>query len=77
VKKPMAIEATTSNGTRVTYLTSLPTSIPSGQYLVHNNVRPTRRLGSRGFRAWLIAPSDHLTPCACGWAKELGPHYRL
>jgi len=29
----------------------LPKGVPSGWVLVHNTVRPTRRLGSRGFRA--------------------------
>jgi hypothetical protein len=40
----------------VTYLRSVPKAIPPGQVLVHNTVRPTRRLGSRGFRAWLSVP---------------------
>jgi hypothetical protein len=46
--------------------------------LVHNSVRPTRRLGSRGFRAWLQSPdSVGLEVCGCGWAPELGQHYRV
>lgn len=71
-RKPVSLE----------YLTSLPEKIPPGRVLVHNNMRPTRRLGSRGFRAWLAAASptedDPLfEPCACGWAPELGPHRRV
>jgi hypothetical protein len=58
------------------YLFTLPDSVPDDQVLVHNNVLPTRRLGSRGFRAWLQMPSDRLEPCPCGWAAELGEHYR-
>jgi hypothetical protein len=39
-------------------------------------VGPTRRLGSRGFRAWLSSPDDdRLQPCGCEWAPELGPHF--
>jgi hypothetical protein len=43
------------------YLFSLPKSgeIPAGQVVVHNEVSPTRRLGSRGFRAWLQSPDAH------------------
>jgi hypothetical protein len=60
------------------YLDRLPTSLPPGQVLVHNTVRPTRRLGSRGFRAWL-APiaATGLEACDCGWARELGQHFRF
>jgi hypothetical protein len=59
------------------YLFRLPDSVPDdGQVLVHNNIRPRRRLGLWGFRAWLQAPSCGLEPCPCGWAAELGEHYR-
>jgi hypothetical protein len=54
----------------------IPTTIPAAWVMVHNGVRPTRRLGSRGFRAWLQAPSDQLKVCSCGWASEVGDHYR-
>jgi hypothetical protein len=40
----------------VEYLFRIPASaaaIPPGQVIVHNRVRPARRLGTRGFRAWL------------------------
>jgi len=60
------------------YLTVLPRSIPEGKWLVHNTVRPTRRLGSRGFRAWLDeAGTDQREQRPCGWAPELGLHYRV
>jgi hypothetical protein len=60
------------------YLSKLPDALPAGVVLVHNSVRPTRRLGMRGFRAWLQAPGTarlRLAPCNCGWAAELGQHY--
>jgi hypothetical protein len=61
----------------VEYLSKIPTKIPDGQVVVHNHVRPTtRRLGSRGFRAWLAEPNERLVVCDCGWAPELGEHYR-
>jgi hypothetical protein len=60
------------------YLRTLPTAVPPDRVLVHNNVRPTRRLGSRGFRAWLAAPDPtQLETCDCGFAPEVGPHFRI
>jgi hypothetical protein len=59
------------------YLTRLPKDLPTGRVLVHNSVRPTRRLGSRGFRAWLDNPDGKYEPCPCSWAPELGVHYRV
>ena len=50
--------------------------IPPDRFLVHNHVRPARRLGTRGFRAWFEAPNSSLEECRCGWAAELGGHYR-
>lgn len=64
--------------TQLAYVTRLPTAMPADQILVHNSVRPTRQIGRRGFRAWL-SPRDHAeryAPCACGWARELGGHFR-
>lgn len=61
------------------YLYRLPPTVPTDdKVLVHNQVRPTRRLGSRGFRAWL-SPSDseRLERCDCDWAPELGAHFRV
>jgi hypothetical protein len=59
------------------YLTKIPAEVPAGRVVVHNNVRPTRRLGSRGFRAWLDEPHKRLVVCECGWAPELPVHYRV
>jgi hypothetical protein len=59
------------------YLSKIPTEVPAGQVVVHNHVQPTRRLGSRGFRAWLAPPNDQLVVCGCAWAPELGEHYRV
>jgi len=65
--------------TQMTYLTRIPTAIPGDQILVHNQVRPARHLGTRGFRAWL-SPREQVeryTPCACDWAGEIGQHFRV
>jgi hypothetical protein len=64
---------------RLDYLRSMPKSVPAGRLLVHNNVRPTRRIGMRGFRIWLAlqAQTPPLVQCDCGWAQELGPHFRV
>lgn len=59
------------------YLYKIPAEVPAGRVVVHNRVRPTRHLGSRGFRAWLAEPSDRLEACGCDWAPELGEHYRV
>ena len=62
------------------YLFQLPKpgQVPAGKVVVHNNVRPTRNFGSRGFRAWLESePQQNLLPCPCDWAPELGTHYRI
>ncbi|HLQ56338.1 MAG TPA: hypothetical protein VK162_18970 [Streptosporangiaceae bacterium] len=61
------------------YLARLPApaDVPAGKVVVHNQVTPTRQLGSRGFRAWLAKSSEELEACPCGWAPELGTHYRV
>ena len=62
-----------------TYLKKLPASITADQVLVHNAVPPTRVLGPRGFRVW-TQPTTHplaVEECGCGWAPELGVHYRV
>jgi hypothetical protein len=59
------------------YLLRLPDRVPDGRCLVHNHVTPTRRLGSRGFRAWLLEPGPTIERCECGWAPELEPHFRV
>jgi uncharacterized protein (DUF433 family) len=59
------------------YLKRIPPTVPPGRVVVHNHVRPTRRLGQRGFRAWLALPSAAVEICSCGWAPELPEHYRV
>jgi hypothetical protein len=64
--------------TAVEYLDTMPHAIPEGRILVHNHVRPTRHVNSRGFRAWLDnANDDRYTKCDCSWTPELGDHYRV
>ena len=58
------------------YLSDVPKSVPPGKIVVHNNVRPTRQLGMRGFRAWLVEPSPQYEVCPCEWAPGLDVHYR-
>lgn len=62
----------------IEYLYKLPDGVPAGKVLVHNQVYPVaRRLGTRGSRCWLSAPDPaRLEVCECGWAPELGSHYR-
>lgn len=60
------------------YLDTLPRAVPTDRILVHNNIRPTRCLGSRGFRAWLSLPNpEQFEVCPCTWASEMGQHFRL
>jgi hypothetical protein len=60
------------------FLTELPLIAPrDGRVLVHNRGRPGRRLGQRGFRAWLQLPAETLEPCPCGWAPGMGQHFRM
>jgi hypothetical protein len=62
----------------IDYLEEMPTAVPAGKILVHNNVVPAKRIGSRGFRIWYVAPdSAKYVVCDCGWAAELGEHYRI
>ena len=62
----------------MTYLDRVPAAVPPGQVLVHNQVRPARRGGTRGFRFWLQAPpADNLEVCPCRCAPELPEHYRI
>ena len=39
--------------------------VPEGQYLVHNDITPTKPLGLglHGFRAWIQTKADNLVPC--------------
>jgi hypothetical protein len=60
------------------HLAKLPETIPAGKAVVHSYVRPPWRLGSRGSRAYLTsADRPGIEPCDCGWAPELGTHYRF
>jgi hypothetical protein len=46
--------------------------------LVHNFPAPEdakRGQGDGGFRCWTQLPDEAMTPCACGWRPDLGPHY--
>ena len=64
----------------IEYLSKIPAkdAIPPGRVVVHNHVvPPVRRLGTRGFRAWTEPLREGLMPCECGWAPELGAHYRV
>jgi hypothetical protein len=67
---------TALEGVVIEYLNKMPKRVPLGKLLVHNAARPTRRLGSGGFRAWLQEPGPELLPCFCDWAPELPVHYR-
>ena len=53
--------------------------IEKGNVLVHNQVLHgvDTPLGLHGFRAWQQAPSKDLEKCTCGWAPQLGTHYRV
>jgi hypothetical protein len=55
----------------------VPKAIPTGKILVHNSVRPSKRIGSRGFRAWWdeAANKADWKECRCGWCADLGEHY--
>lgn len=75
---PCRSTSLTFRGIVMTYLAKLPAAIPRGKVLVHNHVLPTRRLGMRGFRAWLQEPEPaRLVTCDCTWASRLGAHYRV
>ena len=52
--------------------------VPIGQVVVHNHIKPARIIGARGFRAWLESrKAKNITVCDCGWAPELGQHFRV
>jgi hypothetical protein len=63
--------------TNMQYLSTLPKTVPAGLVIVHNQVVPSRQPGTRGSRCWLQPPSDRLEVCPCGWASELGDHFRV
>ena len=53
----------------IDYLTEMPAFVPAGKILVHNNVVPAKRIGSRGFRIWYVSSvnSAGYVVCDCGW----------
>lgn len=56
----------------------LPEQITDGRWLIHNHIRPAHPIGMNGFRAYLAQPdAKRFEPCDCGWAAELGQHYRF
>jgi hypothetical protein len=62
--------------------TGLPTKpISAGEFLVHNHVTPTNKLGMRGFRAWVQKSRSGLVRCHCDFGQcenaELHKHYRV
>ena len=70
-------KVTPTEGCEMEYLTRVPLTLPHDRVLVHNHVRPSRRLDQHGFRAWLQPMEKRLEVCPCNWAAELGPHYRV
>lgn len=59
------------------YLATIPRTAPAGRVVVHNHVRPTLKLGSRGFRAWTQVLNPTVEACRSGWAPSLVKHYRV
>jgi hypothetical protein len=56
--------------------TMVPRTIPEGKVIVHNHVDSCSPLN--GFYVWVKPISDpRLVVCNCGWAPELGTHYRI
>jgi hypothetical protein len=54
----------------------VPRIIPEGKVIVHNHVDSWWPLD--GFYVWLKPISDpKIVVCNCGWAPELGTHYRI
>src|SRR5262245_34670080 len=63
-RKPPDRRKTMHNAAVPQYLFKIPAEAPAGKVVVHNNVRPSRQLGSNGFRAWLAEPNDRLEACS-------------
>ncbi len=73
--RPLSARVRLTLGRKI-YPSRLPAILSVGRVLVQNQVIPTRRLGSRGFRTWLDDPDPaRLQLCGCGWAPELGSHF--
>jgi hypothetical protein len=83
--KPVKIDGWKAEiaGTTREYLHKLPREpLPPGSYLVHNHVVPARRLGDRGFRAWVQqGGEDGLVECDCDFGgtanSKINRHYRV
>jgi len=63
----------------IQYLHSIlkPSESASGLILIHDPISPTRRTSNRGFRIWATDQANtSVERCPCGWAPELGQHYR-
>lgn len=63
------------------YLSVVPKAVPPYKLLIHNHVQPSRALWRGCFRLWLLDTRRHdvdsVEPCPCGFAPELGTHYRV
>jgi hypothetical protein len=59
------------------YPDRIPSVVPSGKVLAHNNVVHASRNGTRGFRFWLTDTDPRYEVCPCDWASELPEHYTL
>jgi len=55
-----------------TYYNRLPRTLPPGQVIVHNHIKPPIR--SNGFRTWTQTHTGDLIRCHCGWSSRV--HYR-
>jgi hypothetical protein len=54
----------------------VPRIIPESKVIVHNHVDSWSPCD--GFYVWLKPKSDPtIIVCSCGWAPELGTHYRI
>jgi hypothetical protein len=79
-EQPVNIEAQLAARGNMEYLPRLRATVPDGRYLVHNVNTLGRKMvysGPGGFRMWLQDPGPRLELCDCGWAAELGSHYRV
>src|SRR5262245_15140205 len=78
VKKRLTVGEKLAAKAGMEYITKLPAKIPTGKILVHNQVIPAHRIGTRGSRAWLASHDGRkYVLCDCNWAAELGAHYRV
>jgi hypothetical protein len=53
------------------YITEIPTSIPEGKRLVHNDQWYGQKLNEGGFRAYYVEPDDNTQErCSCYWGSK-------